>query len=97
MPNWPPTGFKSLTPNDRENLPEINVREIEQYVLIRQGLDRSENGDSSSLAKARAMKDNVTALSMVRESGRSFFTGLVRSSMKKVIPNFIGYSISCTN
>ena len=71
MPNWPPTGFKSLTPNDRKNLPEINMREIEQYVLIRQGLDRSENGDSSSLAKARAMKDNVTALSMVRESGWS--------------------------
>jgi hypothetical protein len=68
MPEWPSSGFHSLTQSDQENLPNITMHHIEQYVLYRQVNNSESNLDISALKKGSLMsEDSVHAMSICRE------------------------------
>ena len=78
MPTWPMSGFASLTPTSRENIPKICNAHIEQYVLYRQGCDKQSVKDKSSLKKGSLMANEaVSALSYKKqdEESKLYFTG----------------------
>jgi hypothetical protein len=77
LPDWPVSGFTSVTKNHRENIPKICKAHIEQYVLYRQGSDRQSVKDKSSLKKGALMaNDSVNALSFLNhQEGKTFFSG----------------------
>jgi hypothetical protein len=77
MPDWPLSGFTSVTKNHRENIPPIRQAHIEQYVLYRQGSDHQSVKDKSSLKKGALMADDaVNALSFLhQDNGKTFFSG----------------------
>ena len=77
LPDWPVSGFTSLTKSHRENIPQICQAHIEQYVLYRQGSDRQSVKDKSSLKKGALMaSDAVNALSFLHhKEGKTFFSG----------------------
>jgi hypothetical protein len=68
MPEWPSSGFHSLTQSDQENLPNITMNHIEQYVLYRQVNNSEANLDNSALKKGSLMSEgSVHAMSIFRE------------------------------
>ena len=68
MPEWPSSGFHSLTQSDQENLPNITMNHIEQYVLYRQVNNSEANLDNSALKKGSLMSEgSVHAMSIYRE------------------------------
>lgn len=87
MPNWPQSGFKSVTASDQHSLPNITSDVIRDYVLVRQGIDRRQNLDYSSMKKGLKMKESsaVLALSFLTDlpADKCFFSAIVGAAMKK--------------
>jgi hypothetical protein len=68
MPEWPMSGFHSVTQSDQENLPNLTTNHIEQYVLYRQVNHSEANLDNSALKKGSLMsEDSVHAMSIYRQ------------------------------
>lgn len=82
MPNWPGSGFKSLTLDDRETAPKIREEHIQQYVVFRQTLDRGANYDHAAFRRGMKMVDVVKAISLKTEDDLSFASCLVSAEMK---------------
>ncbi len=68
MPEWPLLGFHSVTQCDQENIPNITMNHIEQYILYRQVNNSESNLDNSALKKGSLMsEDSVHAMSICRK------------------------------
>ena len=65
MPDWPASGFHSLTLEDQNILPRMTLAHIEQYILYRQVKNSGSNLDNSALKKGNLMlEDSVDAMSI---------------------------------
>ena len=65
MPDWPTSGFNSLTLENQDILPKITTNHIEQYILFRQVNNSGSNLDNSALKKGHLMsEDSVDAMSI---------------------------------
>ena len=54
MPDWPEAShFHSLTLEDREKIPKIREEHVQQYVVLRQVLDRGPNYDHAAFSRGK--------------------------------------------
>ena len=68
MPDWPTSGFHSLTLENQDLLPKITIKHIEQYILFRQVNNSGSNLDNSALKKGHLMsEDSVDAMSIYHQ------------------------------
>lgn len=83
MPNWPVSGFKSVTPEGRNGLPKVLNEHVEFYIVTRQVLDKKNSCDHAAMRRGKKMADCVDALSFLSTYELVFFTGIVYAEMKK--------------
>lgn len=85
MPNWPePSVFHSLTIQDREKIPKIREEHVQQYIVLRQVLDRGPNYDHAAFMRGKKMMNSVKALSTGIMGDVCFLSSIVSAEMKDV-------------
>lgn len=85
MPIWPEaTSFHSLTLNDQGLVPKIREEHVQQYVVLRQVLDRGPNYDHAAFMRGRKMMGSVRALSIGLIDGVCYTSSIVSAEFKDV-------------
>lgn len=85
MPNWPePSEFHSLTLEDRDKVPPIREEHIQQYVVLRQVMDRGPNYDHAALKRGKKMINSVRALSIGLLGDMCYVSSIVAAEFKDV-------------
>lgn len=83
MPDWPePSLFHSLTIEDRGIIPNIREEHVQQYVVLRQVLDRGPNYDHAAFMRGKKMMNSVKALSIGIIDGSCFVSAIVSAEFK---------------
>lgn len=84
MPNWPTTGFRTLTTSDKDRLPPLTSERVQEYIVFRQSVDMASNMDLKAILQGQQLFDSVLALSFTpTENGNVLFSGVVEAAMKK--------------
>lgn len=85
MPSWPEVSlFHSLTLNDQDLVPKIREEHVQQYVVLRQVLDRGPNYDHAAFMRGKKMMGSVRALSIAFIDGLCYTSSLVSAEFKDV-------------
>ena len=85
MPNWPEASFfHSLTLADRDSVPKIREEHVQQYIVLRQVLDRGPNYDHAAFARGKKMMNSVMVLSKGIAGDTCFTSSIVSAEFKDV-------------
>ena len=91
--DWPSSGFRQLTPNDK--VPPLTPANIESYFVHRVACDWQQTGDMKALTKGRLLVDShrveACSLHAGSESCAAFVSGIVKAAMKKKVCDNVEY------
>lgn len=85
MPNWPePSAFHSLILEDRDKIPSIREEHVQQYVVLRQVMDRGPNYDHAAFSRGKKMMNSVRALGIGLVGDSCYASSIVSAEFKDV-------------
>lgn len=87
--DWPTEGYKQITIEMVNSLPEITIHQVHGYFLERMGLDNEHIKDSQALKKGEKMKCRVEACSMLVKERNTYISATCLAAMKKGVSSIV--------